>query len=228
MAWQERLLKGDKSVRIVRSPLTFASLAQVQRESQLHPRGNVYETLIPRLTEQVMTQLLAFDLVDVQPGWCASDSQLSSRFLYDEDNDNATQRIAAEMADEINAKLLHFLYDLADDVPADNLLDQLRTYPGCWCVVSPHAYRLIEAAPDFHPGARCGTLAELDVYRVWGLAETAPVLVGHRDSGVVYTPHLPVRPVHACPVQYETVLTFRSQAVTLLPGPVDAYSKIYV
>jgi hypothetical protein len=203
-----------------------AILTNVQRESQWHPRGNIYETLIPTLTQQVMTNLLAFDLIDVQPGWCKTESLLSSRLLYDEHNDRALERIAAEMVDEINAKLLHFLYDLAEDVVADDLLVQLRNYPGCWCVANPCAYRLIAAAPDFRVSARpgFGRLAGLDVYQAWGLAETAPVLIGHRGSGVVYTPYLPIRV--ACSVT-ETVLTFCSQAVTLLPGSVD-YSKIYM
>ena len=128
-----------------------AVLENVRRESQRHPAGNVYETLIPTLTQRVMTNLLAFDLVRVQPGWCETEILLSSRLLYDEHNERAIQRVVEEITDEINARILQFLDNLTDDA-----------------------------------------------------------------ADVVYVPYLPVCVTTACPITSETVLMFRSRAVTIV------------
>lgn len=189
-------------------------LANVWRKSQEYPAGNVYETLIPRLTRQVMAGLWAYDLTEIEPTQqpnCGFIQHLS-RHLYGQRTHVA--RIAEEIVVSMNNHLVNQLYNLADEPPfTGDLIDRIRrcaVYPDPWCLLSSTAWHRLR----FDDRQTVASLDGITIYHHQWLPDDAPALVGNRHSAV-YRLHLPVVASQIFPIEGHSIITFASQ-VTLL------------
>lgn len=193
-------------------------LANVRRKSQEYAHGNIYESLIPTLTRQVMADLWAYDLVEIEPDQqdFPSFMQHASRHLYGQHNQIAG--IVEELVISMNQQLVHQLYNISDEPPfTGDLIDRIRRcieYPtDNWCLLSSAAWRQLR----FDHTQSVATLDGIAMYHHRWLPDAAPVLVGNR-AHAVYRLHLPVVASQIFPIEGRSIVAFASQVALLQRG----------